>query len=181
MTKTHVIIFLSILCLFFWRKNSEERIITERVTDTITVVRKDTIYVTAPPVKIVVEKPVYISVAQPIKDGKDSLRVYADTVYADSIAIHYNATVSGYLEGISIGISGKYKTDVTTVTNTITNTNYISQNGLYIGVSVSNKTSLIGGSYVFGKNMVSVDYGLNNSIMIGYRRKILGGKSVRAN
>lgn len=130
-------------------------------TELDTVFVKDTIYTPIPSRKI-----------------GDSINVYTGIHEVDSVSsIKYEASVTGRLNWINFGVIRSMPTVLKTVTRDreIIKEITIQPDGFYAGIDLMmNREPAIGLGvmYIKGTNSFSFTYGTDNSVRVGYKRKI---------
>ena len=108
-------------------------------------------------------------------DTGEPTLLYKGESEVDGFTINYSANVTGVLNNISFGLSGKYpiETKVITKKEIVTNEIFHKPKGLYVGGTFHGNTLSLGASYVLNKNMFSIGYGMDGSIHLGYKYRIL--------
>lgn len=169
MNKNYIIIILAIVIFFLMRRSSNKTVEYIHKTDTITVVSVDTLFIESVRVEsIVIEKP--YPVYKEVLANSDTIYTYSDTVLVDSVTIDFTAKIKGSLESITFGVTNKYPVITKTVDRLVTNTVY--PDGFFVGGFLSTQTIGVGVSYVKNKHQISLDYGVNNTIQLGYKFRI---------
>ena len=105
------------------------------------------------------------------------LKTYSDTSFIeDNFYLYYNAKVNGFLNDITLSYYDNRPTKITTVfdNKTITKNNYISPNGLYVGLQAGFSNLSPSVYYLRNRSMYGLSYNFTlSNINVMYAIKVL--------
>ena len=172
-----VVVLAAAFLIFRSFKKEPKPNIEKIVRDTVTVVKTDTIFITIYKT-VEIEKPVIREVIRNVSvdyDSLDYIRTYSDTARIDStnLSFYYNALVTGYLDNINFGLIGSMPIQRTTITETVTESNYIDPTGFYLISSFNTSEGLgFGGQYLRKRFVFQYQYHLSKSHSLGVGVKL---------